>query len=374
MVCAILDIRRGILPDGGGVLGVVGDQHLHDYIRRQGAHDVHNHHRNGIIRLQRRCQRDSGLGHLFGKGHRVGGAVSLAVIGHHFEGVGAVEDFLPVGSRDSLECVDLAQGCGVGALEHIVQVLLDRHGVPVHIVDRVLEVKARRLCAQVGAVGRGAGDGGRSVDGHSAVIAHREGGGESESGAGPVGAGAAVVEDIATGVQANGVAGAVRVRGAGPLNNGGAVHVGDLERAGDFQRRALHIKPACRSVQLSGRQQENGPLERANGVVAVAGGVLDFRGADDPTDVCIKQVFVGAVEPAINGAGGVGIDIGAVPLAGVIAVLADHQRAAHAVEGVLIVVLGNIEAHQLAVFLELDDTAHSFVAQGGCGHRSDFLL
>lgn len=33
-----------------------------------------------------------------------------------------------------------------------------------------------------------------------------------------------------------------------------------------------------------------------------------------------------------------------------------------------------IEAHQLAVFFELDDTAHSFVAQGGCGHRSDFLL
>ena len=93
----------------------------------------------------------------------------------------------------------------------------------IHIVDRVLEVKARRLGAQVGAIGRGAGDGGRSVDGHSAVIAHREGGGESESGAGPDGAGAAEVADIATVVQVNGAAGVARARGAGPLNNGGAV-------------------------------------------------------------------------------------------------------------------------------------------------------
>ena len=206
------------------------------------------------------------------------------------------------------------------------------------------------------------------------VIAHREGGGESESGAGPAGAVAVAAADIAIGVQPPGAVGVVRVRGAGPLGGGAPVAVGNPQGGRNGQGGALRVDIGVGLPQLSEGQGKDGPLQGANGVVAVAGGVLDFRGADDPTDVCVKQVFVGAVEPAINGAGGVGIDIGAVPLAGVIAVLADHQRAAHAVEGVLIVVLGNIEAHQLAVFLELDDTAHSFVAQGGCGHRSDFLL
>ena len=56
-------------------------------------------------------------------------------------------------------------------------------------------------------------------------------------------------------------------------------------------------------------QQENSTLQCANGGVAVAGGVLDFGSADDTTDVRIKQVFVGAVEPGVNGACSVGVHI-----------------------------------------------------------------
>ena len=125
-------------------------------------------------------------------------------------------------------------------------------------------------------------------DDHVATVVDEGVRGKSESGAGAVGAGAVVCVDSSIGVQVAGVVSAIPERGAGPLNNGGAVHVGNLERAGDFQRRALHIKPAFRFVQLSGRQRENSTFQCANDVVAVAGGVLEFRGADGPTDVCIK--------------------------------------------------------------------------------------
>lgn len=194
------------------------------------------------------------------------------------------------------------------------------------------------------------------------VIAHIEVGGESESGAGPEGAVAAAAVDTAIFVQASGSAGGVYVRGAGPLNNGGAVHVGDLERAGDFQRRALHIKPAFRFVQLSGRQQEDGTLQRANGVVAVAGSVADFRGANQRPDVSVQQVFVGAVEPAVNITGCVGVHIAVVPHLVIIGVLADHQRPPGPVETAFIVVLGNIEVHQRAVFFELDNASRGYCA------------
>ena len=546
MVVAVLNVGGGVLPDRLIIQGVVGHQDLQVCITGDGAQDVEHHDGDGVIGVNGLCHRDGGLIDGLGKGHGVGGAVRLGVIGHHLDGVGPVEDFLPVGGGDTLDRVALPQGGGVGPLEYIVQVLFHRHGVAVSVRHGVGQVKAVLLGPQIGAGGRGAGDdrdgvvvhrpgfaghigaggvvavigahtvghgvppggdgvgvgqggalidlgpgaavhlplqliaaevavtvrgggpgdgqvtaatdnggdsqtagsaggpvvghrhcaagfpaalksggvigldpighgvgakghgvggagggalvdlgpgaavnlaldnvalkvalcirggapahgdgaaavntagdgdaGGRRGGGvlkHRAVIAHIEGGGESESGAGPVGAAAVAVVDIAVGVQKDGVVGAVRARGAGPLGVGAPVQIGNFERVGNGQGGALHIKPACRLAQLSGRQSENGPLQGAHRPVAVAGGVADFGGADEGADVSVQHVFVGAVKPAIQVAAGVGVHIAVVPHPVVIAVLADHQRPPGPVEAAFIVVLGNIEVHQRAVF------------------------
>ena len=567
MVGSALDVRRGVLPHGGGVLGVVGDQDLEHGVNGQSAHDVEDHDGDGVIGVQGLRQGDAGADDLFGKGHSVGGAVRLAVIGHHLEGVGPVEDFLIVGGGDGLERVGLAQGGRIGPLEHVVQILLDRHGVPIRIGHLVGQGKALIFGAQVRAGGRvtgddgigvivhragvagdigaggvqrvigpdtvghrippggdgvrkgqggalvdlgpcaavdaplqliaaevviavrgtGPGDGqggpapdggghrdgagggggpvvdhrdiaagfpagvkalcvigldpehdgggakghvvggapgaalvdlgpggaavgaplhdiarkvalsvrGRSpahgdvraavdaggiadtgggagggVDGHRAVIADIEGGGESESGAGPEGVGAAVVVEVAIGVQVPGVVGVVRVRGTGPLRICGAIQLCDFQQIEDRagQRRALSVHVGVGLAQLRGGQQEHGPLQGGLAVVPVAGSVVDFGGAHRRADVGVQQVLVGAVEPGVNGAAGVGVDVGAVPLALVITVLADHQHPPGSVQPAFIVLLGNVKLHQHAVFLELDDGALCLAAKGDSCH------
>ena len=148
----------------------------------------------------------------------------------------------------------------------------------------------------------------------------------------------------------------VRVRGAGPLGVGAPVQMGHLERAGDRQGGALHIIiPFSRLAQLSGRQSENSPLQGAHRVVAVAGGVADFGGADEGADVGVQHVFVGAVKPAIQVAAGVGVHIAVVPRLVVIAVLADHQSSPVPIESAFVVVFGNIKFYRRTVFIDIDD-------------------
>ena len=149
---------------------------------------------------------------------------------------------------------------------------------------------------------------------------------------------------------------------------GAPILIGNLERTGNRQGGALRVGIGVAFTQLREGQQENRALQSAHIPVAVAGGVADFGGADEGADVSVQQVFVGAVEPAINGAAGVGVHIGAVPLPLVIHILADHQGPPGPVEAAFIVVLGNIEVHQRAVFFQLDNTAGGLVAQGSCGH------
>lgn len=564
MVVAVLHILGGVLPDGLRVVGVVGHQDLQVSIRRDGAQHIEHHDRDGVIGVHGLRQGDGGLIDGLGKGHGVGGAVRLGVIGHHLDGVGPVEDFLPVGGGDTLDRVALPQGGGVGPLEHIVQVLFHRHGVAVSVRHRVGQVKAVLLGPQIGAGGRGAGDdrdgvvvhrpgfaghisaggvvavigahtvghgvppggdgvgvgqggalidlgpgaavhlplqliaaevavtvrgggpgngqvaaatdhggdgqtagstggpvvghrhraagfpaalksggvigldpvghgvgakghgvggagggalidlgpgaavrlaldnvalkvalcirggapahgdgaaavntagdgdaGGRRGGGvlkHRAVIAHIEVGGESESGAGPAGAGAEADADIAIGAQVDGVVGDVRARGAGPLDHGGAIQLGNLIIGCIGQRCALLVKPAFVLAQLIGGQQEHRPVQGAHCGVTITGSVTDFRGANQRPDVSVQHVFVGAVEPAVNSTGCVGVHIGSVPLPLVIAVLAENQGPPGSVEAAFVVMHANIKLHQLAVFFELDDGACGLTAKGGCGH------
>lgn len=183
---------------------------------------------------------------------------------------------------------------------------------------------------------------------------YESGGWESESGAGPEGDVAAADVDIAIGFQPPGAAGVARVRGAGPLAGGSPILIGNLERAGDGQGGALHINPACRLAQLSGRQSENNPLQGAHRVVAVAGGVADFGGADEGADVGGQPAFVGAGKPGIQGAVGVGVLIVAVPHLLVIHILADHQRPPGPVEAAFIVVLCDIKFNRSSTLFDFD--------------------
>ena len=187
-------------------------------------------------------------------------------------------------------------------------------------------------------------------------------------GAGPVGVEAAVVVDIATGAQPPGVAGVVRERGAGPLSGGATVAVGNPQGGRNGQGGALRVGIGVGLPQLGEGQGKDGPLQGAHRVVAVAGGVADFGRTDEGADVGVQHVFVGAVKPAIQVAAGVGVHIAVVPHPVIIGVLADHQGPPSPIEAAFVVMFGNIEVNQRAVFFQLDNTAGCFVAQGGCGH------
>ena len=162
---------------------------------------------------------------------------------------------------------------------------------------------------------------------------------------------AAAAADIAVGVQTDGAAGAVRVRRAGPLGFGSPVQIGNLERAGDGQGGALHIKPACRLAQLGGRQQENGIRSGAYTPATISRGVVILGGADERADVSVQHIQIGAVQPGPHGAACPGVHIGAVPLPVVIAVLADHQGPPGPIKFTFIVVFGNIEVHHIIAFV-----------------------
>ena len=287
-----------------------------------------------------------------------GSVIGLDPVGH---GVGAKGH--GVGGAGGGALVDLGPGAAVHlALDNVALkvALCIRGGAPAHGDG----------AAAVNAAGDGDAGGrrGGGVLKHRAVIAHIEGGGESESGAGPAGVVAVAVVDIATGVQPPGVAGAVRVRGAGPLGGGAPVSVGNPQGGRNGQGGALRVGIGVGLPQLSEGQGKDGPLQGAHRVVAVTGGVADFGRTDEGADVGVQHVFVGAVKPAIQVAAGVGVHIAVVPHPVIIGVLADHQRPPGPVEAAFIVVLGNIEVHQRAVFFQLDNAAGGLVAQGSCGH------
>lgn len=118
----------------------------------------------------------------------------------------------------------------------------------------------------------------------------------------------------------------VRVRGAGPLSGGATVAVGNPQGGRNGQGGALRVGIGVGLPQLGEGQGKDGPLQGAHRVVAVAGGVADFGGADEGADVGVQHVFVGAVKPVIQAAVVVGIHIAASPAPNVIAVLSDYQR------------------------------------------------
>ena len=169
---------------------------------------------------------------------------------------------------------------------------------------------------------------------------------------------AVAVVDIAIGVQPPGVVGADRVRGAGPLGGGAPIAVGNPQNGCNGQGGALRVGIGVGLPQLGEGQGKDGSLQGAHRVVAVAGGVADFGGADEGADDGVQHVFVGAVKPAIQVAAGVSVHIAAVPHSVIIGVLADHQRPPGPVEAAFIVVLGNIEVLCDAIFFQLDDGAY----------------
>ena len=189
------------------------------------------------------------------------------------------------------------------------------------------------------------------------VVRNADGGGESESGAGPEGVVALVVVDIAIEVQPPGDVGEVRVRGAGPLSGGATVAVGNPQGGRNGQGGALRVGIGVGLPQLGEGQGKDGPLQGAHRPVAVAGGVADFGGADEGADVGVQHVFVGAVKPAIQVTAGVGVHFAVVPHSVIIGVLADHQRPPGPVEAAFVVVLRNVKLGGNSVFFDRDNCA-----------------
>ena len=133
---------------------------------------------------------------------------------------------------------------------------------------------------------------------------------------------------------------------------GTPVAIGNPQGGRNGQGRTLCVGIAVELSQLGEGQGKDGPLQGAHRVVAVAGSVADFGGADEGADVGVQHVFVGAVKPAIQVAAGVGVHTAAVPLLVVIAILSDHQSPARPVKAAFIVVLGNIKFYWRTIFID----------------------
>lgn len=132
-----------------------------------------------------------------------------------------------------------------------------------------------------------------------------------------------------------------------------------------------HIAPIGLAADLDVGQQENLRTQAVRPAVdahagAAAGTVRDFRLPDLGPDICVDQVEELVVEPLVDGAVGIVIDVGAMPLAAFVQVF--HQQpcaiAGLVVDGRRLPLLDNDEVPQGAIDFNLDDTANGFAAEG----------
>lgn len=131
------------------------------------------------------------------------------------------------------------------------------------------------------------------------------------------------------------------------------------------------ITPCGIAANLDVGQQENLRTQAVRPAIdvhagATSGAVRDFRLSDLGPDVGVDQVEERAVQVAVDGAVGIVIDVGAVPLSALIQIL--HQQpcavAGLVVDGRRLSLLDNNEVPQSAVDFNLDDTAYGLAAEG----------
>lgn len=176
-----------------------------------------------------------------------------------------------------------------------------------------------------------------------------------------MGADAVGVVGIASEEQEDGVAGADRVRGASPLNRGGAIQVGSLIIGCIGQRCALLVKPARALAQLIGGQQENGVRSCGNAPVTVSRGVVILGGADEGADVGVQHIQIGTVQPGPHGAACPSVHIGAVPVPVIITVLAENQRPPGPVEATFVIMFSYIKFYWRTVFYNFNNISFSII-------------
>ena len=189
---------------------------------------------------------------------------------------------------------------------------------------------------------------------------------------------------IAIGAAEPRVRGAVRVRRAGPPVGGGAVQVCDalVICAGSGPQLEVcqfcavfrQVAPRRLTAHFNIGEQKHFGAQTICAAVdshagAGAGAVGNLGLLDLVADVCIDQVEEGAVEVAVDGAAGIIIDVGTVPLAVFVDVLHQEPGAVAA----LIVDVGRLalvdydEVPQGTADFDFNDTSYGFGAKcGGC--------
>src|SRR5699024_6136063 len=220
-----LDLCGAVLPHRLGIVAVVGHLDAVLGIGRDVAGDGQPGHRDVTLDGHGRLQGDGcgtdDLGAGGGEGSRLGAAVPL-----DGDGMLAVQDFLELCRRAGrLEGEGRPAGDAAADLGGApIQLLGDGQAVAVLIGRRIAEAEGCILLPQVYARGAAlAGDGGGCVGRDRTIVRDRECRGKYKSGAHAVGVVVVPDEVVAVRVDVPDVAGAVRVRRAGPPAGGRTV-------------------------------------------------------------------------------------------------------------------------------------------------------